>query len=203
MLIITPHTGRDPDYPFVSLARDDGWTTEVMSDGSATEPVVLEAIADQLRPVTTQQLVETGLTYPVTGTETVGDWTVERHGTERDTLTICISRAAGERACTVAYEDGEFMPGLTAGSAIVGGEWVVVTVTDGQHPATVAPHEPGAVGPDPEWARNHRLDGAQERSGDRTVEVFTVPAEVDEVDVVIYRGENEVASGLTYERPAR
>jgi hypothetical protein len=195
--------GRDPDYPFVSVSRDDGWTTEVMSDGSATDPGVLEAIADQLEPVTAEQLVEMGVAQPVTATETVGDWTVELHGTDDDTLAMCVSPAGGERACTVAYESRDFMPGVVAGSTIVGGEWVVVTVTDGPEPAIVAPQEPGAVGPDPEWARDHRLDGEQERSGDHAVEVFTVPADVDAVQVLMSPSENEAASGVTYERPER
>lgn len=47
--VIRGENGGDQRYPFVSLARDDGWTTEVKSAGSATEPGVLEAIAASSR----------------------------------------------------------------------------------------------------------------------------------------------------------
>jgi hypothetical protein len=194
-------TGGDPGYPFVSLARDDGWTVEVLSTRSQTvaqDPGLLDVILDRLEPATGQQLIDVGLAQPVTTTHAVGGWTIDIHGTDTDDLAMCITPAAGETVCSTA-QNAPGAPGLTTGSASVGDEWIVVAVTDGAGPATVRT-APSSGLDRPENFSPDDLRGEQERSGDRVVEVFTVPPDVDAVDVMIPAKDGE-AAGFTHDRP--
>jgi hypothetical protein len=191
----------DPDLPFVSLARHDGWTIEVQSQGSpsvAQDPALLDTIVASLEPVTGQQLIDSGLAAPVTATEAVGEWTIEVHGTGVDNLAMCLTPGSGETACTTA-ESSAGAPGLTTGSAIVGGEWIVAALTDGPDPAVVQT-APSLDHGWPEDFSPEELGGERQRSGDRLVQVFAIPPDVEAVDVMIPTGEE--AAGFAYDRPA-
>jgi hypothetical protein len=193
-------TGGDEDYPFVSLAREDGWTIEVMSQASqsvAQDPALLDDLLDNMEQVTTQQLVDVGLAEPVTATGTVGGWTIEVHGTDTAEVAMCLTPEAGERACTTA-EDWP-VPGLTTGSAVVGGQWILTVVTDGTVTPTVRP-APNGDREGPEDLSQDPLDGERGRSGDHVIEVFAIPADVDTVGVMVSTGQSE-ATGRTYDRP--
>lgn len=199
-LMIHGQLDGDPDLPFVSLARDDGWTIEVLSQGSpsvAQGPALLNAIVASLEPVTGQQLVDIGLAAPVTATEAVGEWTIELHGTGVDNLAMCLTSGSGETVCSTA-ESSAGAPGLTTGSAIVGGEWIVAALTDGPDPAVVQT-APSLAHGWPEDFSPEELGGERQRSGDRLAQVFAIPSDVEAVDVMIPIGEE--AAGFAYDRP--
>jgi hypothetical protein len=100
--------------------------------------------------------------------------------------------------CTTA-ESSAGAPGLTTGSAIVGGEWMVAALTDGPDPAVVQT-APSLAHGWPEDFSPEELGGERQRSGDRLVQVFAIPPDVEAVDVMIPTGEE--AAGFAYDRPA-
>ena len=94
-----------PDDPLLSVARADGWTVDVVSQGSTTaraHPSVLSDLAATLQPVTRQQAVDLGLAEPVTATyELAGGQTVEVHGTAVEDVALCLT-TADDRTCGTA-----------------------------------------------------------------------------------------------------
>jgi len=199
-LVIHGASGGDQNHPFASLAREDGWTLEVMSIASqsvALDPALLDDFLDSMEPVTAQELVEIGVAEPVTATSTVDGRTIEVHGTDSAPVAMCLTPEAGETVCTTA-EDWQ-VPGLTTGSAVVGGQWILTVVSDDTVDSTVRPAPNGAT-ERPEDLSQEPLDGERERSGDRVIEVFPIPADVDTVGVMVPTIEDQ-AMGRTYARP--
>lgn len=194
-------TGGDPAYPFVSRARPDGWTVEVLGVASPTvaaDPAVLDAFLDALAPLSREQLVDVVAAEPVTTTGTAGGWSVEVHGTGVGAVGLCLAADAGERACTTAETSA--LPGLSTGSALVGDQWVVAAVHDDAIAPTVSAVRGGAQGPP--YPQEDRLRAERGRSDDdRAVEVFAVPPDVDTVAVTVSTGPDGGATGVLYDRP--
>ena len=191
----------DERYGFVRQARDDGWSVEVLSDGSVTaadDPSVLDVFLSALRPATAQQLEELAVAQPVTATLDAGlGRTVELHGTAGEDMGLCLARqGGGDTVCGVAEALPE--PGtLVASSLVVDGRWVVVTITDDR-----PPH----VRTDPEyleWASESQLsDRGGPADGQILVSVLHAPQEAATVAITVPTSD-DTASGFTYENPLR
>jgi hypothetical protein len=190
--------GGDPGDAFVSVARSDGWTVDVAGQGSASaaeDPAVLDRILASLVPATTRQLLDLGLAQPVTASYTADGWTVELHGTAAEAVAMCLTPDGGTAVCTTAEDAAPWS--MAAGSALVDGRWVVVTVS-GRGPATIrtAPLDPTATRDGAVLAPA----GRDHPAGTPVVQVVTVPADAEAVDVrVPMVGGQEV--GFIYERP--
>lgn len=132
-------SGRRPGLP-VRVGRPrrrlDGRGPVVAVGERRPGPALLDDVLDRLEPATTRQLVDIGVAQPVTAAHTVGDWTVEVHGTATEDLAMCLTPGAGATVCTTA-EDYSVRSRLTAGAALVDGEWIVVAITEGTEAATV------------------------------------------------------------------
>ena len=187
--------------PFVSLARDDGWTVDVLAHGTspADAPALLDAALAGLAPVTRQEVLDMALDAPVTATHAVGGWRVEVHGTAAEDVALCLSPEAGEPVCTTAESAPSV--GLTSGSVLLGGEWVVVTVTDGARAATVQTAPESLAGGWPPDFSPTELGGEQHTSGEHVVGIVEVPPGVGAVDVLVIDGSYGVGSA-GYARPA-
>ena len=191
--------GGPEDLPFVSVARNDGWTVEVMGRDSSSigeDPGLLDDILATAEPVTTRQLVDIGVAQPVTATYPVDGWTVDVHGTQTEAVAVCLTAASGPTVCTTAEDAGGSR--LTAGSALVDGRWVVVAVSRGE-PAIVRTTDaaPTGVVGDPV---DLSAQGERQRSGDAVAQVVPLPAEVDAVEVLVPTTDDHW-TGFTYDRP--
>lgn len=179
--------------PFASVARGDGWTVDVVGAGAGG--AVLDDILASVEPATTRQLVDLGVAQPVTDRYEVGGWSAEVHGTTAEAVAMCLMPASGAPVCTTAEDAGGGR--LTAGSALVAGRWVVVTVAPGEA-ATIRTTEV----PPPVSARTVDLSaqGDQVRAGGAVVQLVPVPADVDAVEVMVPTPGGQ-AVGFIYGRP--
>jgi hypothetical protein len=188
-LVGEPHAGglmiRYDDWD-VSLLRPDGWTVDMSTDSSAIgeQPGGIEATLDSLQPADPQELLDMALAQPVRETATVDGWTVEVHGLTED-LGVCLTPPAHEPVCAL----GQSYRGLTTASALVGGEWVVVALTDGRTPTFETGPLPNAE-PDSAADDYETLEGVVDRSDGRVVELVRVPADADAVSVTIWETPN-------------
>ena len=194
-----------PDDPLLSVARADGWTVDVVSQGSTTaraHPSVLSDLAATLQPVTRQQAVDLGVAEPVTATyELAGGQTVEVHGTAVEDVALCLT-TADDRTCGTA----ESLPRpaeLTTASLVLGDRWVIVAVS------ATGPEEDLVVQTVPDDPRH--LDGWEPAPVDAVTHTTTgdglvvglhqPPAGAEAVEVVV--STDTSGSGFTYVDPLR
>ncbi|HEY3139987.1 MAG TPA: hypothetical protein VGJ86_02605 [Acidimicrobiales bacterium] len=186
--------GGDQDYRFVSLARGDGSVVDVSTRSGPQDPGWLDLAVDSLVPVTRAQLVDMGVAQPVTVTSTVGQWTVEVHGHNGGSVAMCLTPVSGATMCTLAQSQ----MGFTTGSALVGGEWIVVALTDdSSEPATIET-SPSSLA-EPESFDSETLRGEREESDGHVTELVSVPEAVDAVLVLV--ATDSGGSGYGYDRP--
>jgi hypothetical protein len=191
----------DARYRYVAQARDDGWSVEVLSTGSATAeagPAVLDAFLASLRPASYQELVDLAAAQPITGSYFVGGGqTVELHGTPDEDLGLCVSASSGATVCAPA----EALPGadvLVAASLVVDGRWVVVTLSDAERLAAVRT-EPDT----PDGRSGTRFVVAGTRPGERiAASLVAIPDDIATAQVTVPTSD-DTASGFTYENPLR
>jgi hypothetical protein len=191
----------DPRDRYVAQARDDGWSVEVLSTGSATataDPVVLDAFLTALRPTSYQELVDLVVAQPITGTHPVGGGrTVELHGTPAEDLGVCVTASGGTTVCAPA----EALPGtdaLVAASLVVDGHWVVVTLSDAERRAAVRT-EPAI----PEGRSETHAFEARTRPDQRiAVSLVTIPDHVLTAEVTVPTSRGSEA-GFAYANPLR
>lgn len=199
----------DGDYPFVSRARQDGWTIEVLSQASPTvaaDPMVLDDFLEGLQPVTRDELVDVVAAEPVSTTGTAGDWSVEVHGSA-GAVALCFtgeggeSDDGGEEVCTTV--ESWTLPGMVTASALVGDQWVVAVVHDEAIEPMVSAAREDQPGAPP--SEEDRFQGEAGHVDDgRVVEVVTVPADVDSVAVTVFLTPDAAESESTmryYVRP--
>ena len=191
----------DARYRYVAQARDDGWSVEVLSTGSATaeaDPAVLDAFLASLRPTSYQELVDLAVAQSITGSYPVGGGqTVELHGTPDEDLGLCVSASSGTTVCAPA----EALPGsdvLVAASLVVDGRWVVVTLSDAERLAAVRT-EPDT----PDGQSSTQFLVAPTRPGERiAVSLVSIPDGGATAQVTVPTSD-DTASGFTYENPLR
>jgi hypothetical protein len=191
----------DPRSRYVSQARDDGWSVEVLSTGSETaaaDPAVLDGLLASLRPASYQEVVDLAVAQPITGSFPVGGGhTVEVHGTPEEDLGVCVSASTGTTVCAPA----EALPGtdvLVAASLVVDGRWVVVTLSEAERLAAVRT-EPAI----PEGQSGTRFFAARARPGERiAVSMATIAQDVVTVRVTVPTSD-DTSAGFTYENPVR
>jgi hypothetical protein len=187
----------DEGIRFVEQARDDGWSVAVTST-SSSDPEVLDAFLQSLRPASYRELVDLAVAQSITGSYPVGGGqTVELHGTAEEDLGACVSASSGTTVCAPA----EALPGrdvLVAASLVVDGRWVVVTLSDAERLAAVRtePETPEGHGGAHEFA-------ARTRPGERiAVSLVTIPDDVATAQVTVPTSD-DTAAGFTYENPLR
>jgi hypothetical protein len=167
----------DEDYPHIVLTRRDGWSVTAAVEAGSPNPALLERFIDDVEPTTTGQLVDSGAVGPATTVATVGDTTVEVHGTDAVDLAICLTPATSRPLCSGVVDLHEF--GFTSASFVVDGEWVIVTITDGHEPGQVL--DMSEATPDNIDSGVRPLDGERANSGGRVIEVVAIPDDVDEL----------------------
>lgn len=184
-------TSHSQDGPTATLVRDDGWTVTAASGGSlSTDDLV--ALVHDVELVTRREALTIGVMQPATLTTDVGDWNVRVHGTDERDMAVCVTPASGAEMCALA--NAFLTEPFTAASFPISGEWLVVAVSQAPTRSIVTPHVP----PDATSSTDvEELRGELGRAGSRVVEVFTVPADVEAVDV---RGWHERGPTVTYRR---
>lgn len=189
-LVGEPHAGGfmiregGDDWDSVSLLRPDGWTVDLWVDSSsaiAEQLGGIEAILDSLRPADRQQLLDMALAQPVRKTATIDGWNIEVRGLTRD-LAVCLTPPAHEPVCTL----GSSFRGLTTGSALVDGEWVVVALSDGGTPTFETSRLPDEQHSADEHYDAEILEGPRTRSDGLVISLVHVPDGVDAVEVTIW-----------------
>lgn len=132
----------DDDHPHIRLSRADGWSVTATVEAGSLDPSFLEAFVGDVEEATVGQLVGSGALGPATTVAAVDGTTVEVHGRGALDLAICLTPTttptaptAGRSMCSGVAD----MPELdhTSASFVVDGEWVIVTVTDGDEPGEV------------------------------------------------------------------
>jgi hypothetical protein len=190
----------DPDYPWVSRGRPDGWTVTVAVAAGSPDPALLDAVADSVERSTLGQFIESDAAGEMTTLAAVDNMTIEVHGRDDHDLVMCLVPAPGRPVCEGASDYDDY--GFTTGSFLVDGDWIMVTITDGDEPGHVL------VEPEDGWDEHSMdadlggdpLDGEQVRSDGRTIEVVTVPDDIDDVTVMSPMTENG-AAGNGQSRP--
>jgi hypothetical protein len=165
------------DYPQVTLTRADGLTVTVVAEAGSPDPALLDTFAEDVEPVTVEQLVDSGQAGPATTLATVDDLTVEVHGSEGHDVAVCLTSASGSSVCTGATAEPDH--GFTSASFVVDGKWTMITVTDGDEPGQVIAEPEGGWAESMDASPGDLLHGDRELSGDRVVEVVTIPDDVD------------------------
>jgi hypothetical protein len=184
-------TGRGA--PFVTVARDDGWSVQITSieGDKAPPPALLDDLLASLRPISPEEFVDLGTAEPVTTTATVAGWRVDVHGTDSAPVAMCLTSAAGDSVCSLAVPFGDI--DVTTGSFIVGGEWILVVMGNAIFEPTVADNDDGIREPrDPAYVP---LDGEQTPAGDQVIQVFALPSDVDDVGVMVPIEEGDPVGG--------
>ena len=187
----------DPMLRFVAQTRDDGWSVEVLSTGSATvaeDPAVLDRFLVTLRPAAHDDLVALALAQPTSGSFPLADGrAVELHGTGGEDVGLCLVRESAPPACGTA----EAIPGdrLVSASLEVDGRWILVTLGDAADPPTVE------VDGDPvESAESAEFPARAVPDGRIVVSVRALPSDAGEVEVLIPTGRG-TAAGFVYANP--
>ena len=169
----------DGDHPHVALTHADGWTVSVVAEAGSPDPAVLDAFTEDVERFTIEQLVDSGRAGTATTLASVGDLTVEVHGSEGHDVAVCLTPDAGGSVCAGAVAEPDL--GFTSASLVVDGKWTVVTITDGDEPGQVIAEPEDGWGDPMDPHPGDVLHGDREPSGDRVVEVTTVPDDVDAV----------------------
>ena len=192
----------DSNEPLLSIARPDGWTVDIVSQGSTTaraHPAVLSDLAATLEPVTRQQAIDLGLAQPVTATYELADGqAVQVHGTAVEDVALCLT-TADHTTCGTA----ESLPapaGLTTASLVLGDRWVIVSI------ARPGPADEVVVQTVPEDPRRLQgwhfepVDAVATSTHDRVVVgLHEPPSDSEAVEVVLMSG--NLGSGFTYLDP--
>jgi hypothetical protein len=110
---------------------------------------------------------------------------------------VCLTPPAHDPVCTL----GHSYRGLTTGSALVDGEWVVVALTDGSTPTFETEPLPTAEPDSADDYDRETLNGVLDRSDGRVVELVRVPAYADAVSVTIWDTAN-TGYGTGHLRPS-
>jgi hypothetical protein len=164
------------DFPIVTVTRADGWSVTSTIEEGTPDPALLDAFLVDVRPFTMEQLVDAGMTGPATTVVTVGGETVEVHGNDGTDLAVCVTPKHGGSVCAGVAAQPEY--DFTSASLAVGDRWIVVAVSDvrdGDDPGQVIT-QTGHAGDDPlDPEPGELLHGERGASGDRTIEVVTVP----------------------------
>jgi hypothetical protein len=167
------------DHPQVTHTRADGSTVTVVAETGSPAPDLLDAFAEDVEPVTVEQLVDSGWAGPATTLATVDDLTVEVHGSEGHDVAVCLTPASESSVCAGAAVEPD--AGFTSASFVVDGKWTMVTVTDGDEPGQVIAEPEGGWAESTDPRPGEVLHGDLAPSGDRIVEVVTIPDDVDAV----------------------
>ncbi len=192
----------DSNEPLLSVARPDGWTVDVLSQGSTTaraHPAVLSDLAATLEPVTRQQAIDLGLAQPVTATYELDDGqAVQVHGTPVEDVALCLT-TADHTTCGTA----ESVPAparLTTASLVLGDRWVIVAIArPGPAEEVVVrtvPADPRRLGG---WHAEPVVPVATSTREGVVVGVHEPPADSEAVEAVLMS--DTFGSGFTYLDP--
>jgi hypothetical protein len=196
-LVLTTPGGPSPS---VSVARDDGWTVDVMAAEGTPDAALLDALASSAEPFTMQEAIDSGLLGPVTLREAVGDRIVEVVGREDGTnLLLCLSSESGDQVCTAAH--GSTDTGFSSAAFAVDGQWFIVEVAEGDESgkAFARPRPTNAEEAMVDYDHDPTLDGDRVEADGHVVEVVAVPDDVETVVVMSPMGDDG-SSGVSYYR---
>lgn len=188
--ILASDAGDGPDGSQQAIhLGEDGWSVTVVESGSEAADLStkdVSRLARRMRPVPREEVIEWATEPPVTAAFAAGEWTVRVHGTNESDTGVCVVAPSGDEGCATAEQSYDH----TTASLPLGGDWVVLAITNWPD----RPHTRDPMGSS--GSMGDFLEGDAGRSGDRLIEVVTVPDTIQAVEAGTLR------PGERYERPA-